>query len=114
MRANDIGGKYKMLAIRAAQIADFNEVQNFYNSIIDNMQNSRFKPGWEKGIYPTERFLNDAINNQELFIGALDGEFTSAMVINHEHAEGYEKAKWNIMATKEEIAIIYALGISPT
>jgi len=103
-----------MLVIRAARIAEFNEVRNFYDSVIDKMQDSEFKPGWEKGIYPTEKFLSDAINNQGLFVGTLNGKLVSAMVINHENAEGYEKAKWNIVATKEEVAIIHALGILPT
>lgn len=103
-----------MLVIRAAGIVEFNKVQAFYDSVIDKMQDSEFKPGWEKGVYPTEKFLTDAIKNQELFVGTLNGTLVSAMVINHEYTEGYEKAKWNIVATKEEVAIIHALGISPT
>lgn len=114
LRVDDLGGEYRMLVIRVARIEEFNEVRAFYDLVIDQMQDAEFKPGWEKGIYPTEEFLRDAINNQELYVGTLNGKCVSAMVINQENVEGYEKAKWNIVATNEEVSIIHALGILPT
>ena len=41
-----------MLNIRAAKRAEYEAVKDFYDSLIDSMENSPFHPGWEKGIYP--------------------------------------------------------------
>ena len=36
------------LQIRTAEPGDFLRVEEFYSSLIDEMQNAEFKPGWEK------------------------------------------------------------------
>lgn len=99
--------------IRVAVDEDFKAIMNFYYNLIDNMKNSTFKPGWEKDIYPSKKFIKDSIKHNEMFIGIIDNKIVSAMVINSDFANGYEKAKWSVKAEKDELTVIHALGISP-
>jgi len=71
-----------------------------------------YKPGWKKGVYPTEMFIQDSIKNAEMIIGVNDNHLISAMVMNHDYADGYENVKWQVNAKKDEIIVIHALGIS--
>lgn len=102
-----------MLEIRTAKEEEFEKVVSFYDAVIDGMQNAKSKPGWKKGIYPDEKFLNGAIERQELLIGILDGVITGAMVANHECADGYETIEWKTGAGPQEVTVIHALGVLP-
>ncbi len=103
-----------MLEIRMAKIEEYNKVREFYYLLIDMMKDKEYRPAWEKGIYPTEAFLKNAIEEQNLFIGIYNGEFVAAMVMNHDYTEGYEKVNWNVSAQKEEVTVIHILGILPS
>lgn len=93
---------------------EFKAIKDFYSQLIDMMENADYLPGWEKGIYPTDEFLQDSINNHELYAVEQNGVYVAAMVINHECNDGYNNVQWSIKASKDEVAIIHALGILPT
>lgn len=99
---------------RKAEIGDYNLVRSLYWNIIDNMQNSEFRPGWEKGVYPTDDFICLSIKNQELYLLEDDELPVGCMIMNHEVTDGYEKIKWAVEAAKEEVAVIHALGVLPS
>lgn len=100
------------MLIRTAKKEELEKVVLLYNSIIDGMQNEKYKPGWKKGIYPDEKFVKEAIEKNELYVGILDGEFVGAMVVNHEVAGAYETVEWKAAAKPGEVTVIHALGIS--
>lgn len=100
-----------MLKIRIAEIDEFNEVRAFYHSLIDALKDAEYKPAWEKGVYPADDYLKDALEKKELFVGTVDGNMAAAMVINHEYNESYDKVKWPMQAAKSEIMVIHALGV---
>lgn len=102
-----------MLNIRVATEKDFNSVRDFYYSLIDKMKNSKYKPGWEKDVYPTRKFLNESICNKELYVVEIKGEILSCMVVNHKYNEGYNGIKWSINVEDSEMLVIHALGVSP-
>lgn len=101
------------MLIRAAAMEEWEKVVSLYNSMIDGMQNEKYKPGWKKGIYPDEKFVQEAIEKQELYVGISDGAFVGAMVVNHEAAGAYESVEWKAAANPGEVAVIHALGIVP-
>lgn len=101
------------MIIRLAKKREFNEVRLFYHSLIDAMKDVKYKPGWEKDIYPSNEYLFESIVNHELYIGIIDEKIISAMIINHEYNESYSKVNWNIKADKDEIMVIHALGVHP-
>ena len=49
-----------VLEIRVAKAEEFGAVRAFYHSLIDDMQNSPYLPGWEKDIYPSNEYLREA------------------------------------------------------
>lgn len=102
------------MIIRVAKTDEFHKIMELYYDLIDSMQGVEYKPGWEKGVYPTENFIQDSIKSNELFVGVSDNNYISAMVMNHNCADGYENVRWQIDANRNETIIIHALGISST
>ena len=101
------------MEIRPALLCEYDAVAAFYDRLIDEMQSAVYKPGWEKGIYPTYAFLEESIRRQELYILLLEGEIAAAMVLNRACTDGYERIVWQIEAPPEEISVIHALGLRP-
>lgn len=101
-----------MLDIRLAKSDEYDKIIEFYYNLIDSMQNTEYKPKWKKGIYPTDQFIQESINDNNLFIGIINNNIVSAMVMNHDCNDGYESVKWQITAKQNEIIIIHTLGIS--
>ncbi len=89
-------------------------VMFFYHSLIDGMQNSLYKIGWKKDIYPSPEFIQNSIANEELYIGMENSEIIAAMILNHQYNDGYKKFHWQTNAKENEITVIHALGIHPT
>lgn len=102
-----------MLQIRAADSSDYSNVRDFYYSLIDAMEDAEYKPGWEKDIYPTQAFLIRSIENNELYIGEMDGQTVSCMVVNHEYNDGYKDIRWSVEAKDSALFVIHALGVNP-
>lgn len=100
-----------ILEIRKAKISEYEKVKAFYYNLIDMMQDAEYAPGWEKGIYPTDNYLKESIENEELFVGMLNGKIIAAMVINHNFNESYRKVNWPTEANPEETMIIHILGV---
>lgn len=101
------------LLIRQARSEEFDRVRDFYFKLIDDMQNCEYHPKWQKGVYPEEKNLKAAIECGELYIGLLDNEILSAMIVNHSCTDGYEAAAWPSDATGDEVAVIHTLGVMP-
>jgi len=102
-----------MLQIRAADSGDYSNVRDFYYSLIDAMEDAEYKPGWERDVYPTQAFLIRSIESNELYIGEMDGQIVSCMVVNHEYNDGYRDVQWSVEAKDSELFVIHALGVHP-
>ena len=102
-----------MLAIRKALENEFERVKKFYNELIDAMQDAVYKPGWQKGIYPSDAYLLESICRGELYLGELEGRIVAAMIVNHESNEGYHGVQWETEAKEDEVSLIHALGVNP-
>lgn len=103
-----------MLEIRKADEYEYKKIRKFYHSLIDMMENAEFHPGWEKEVYPSDVYLKESLANGELFVGVCGEEIVTAMILNHESNESYDKIDWPTPAAPEEIMIIHALGVLPT
>lgn len=102
-----------MEKIRLAAEPEFDAVRDFYWALIDEMQASPFAPGWEKGVYPSDDFLKEALRKNWLYVMEQDGRIASAMVLNRQCNEGYAGTEWRIDAEEDEVTVIHALGVSP-
>lgn len=101
------------LKIRVADEMDYENIINLYYDITDALKNATYSPGWERDIYPTQEFLRNSIKSDELYLGELDGQIVTSMVVNHEYNEGYKKVKWSIEVLDSELLVIHALGVHP-
>ena len=102
-----------MLEIRSAKDAEYEAVRAFYHSLIDDMQDSPYLPGWEKDIYPANDYLRDCLTRSELYIGEIKNEIAAAMVVNGDCNEGYAGVRWPSRAEPEEVRVIHILGVHP-
>ena len=96
-----------------AKSNDFTVVRDFYYQLIDEMQGLDYAPKWQKGVYPSDELISNAIHNQELYMIKNDNTCVAAMIMNHECNDGYSKVAWNVNGAKNEVNIIHALGILP-
>ncbi len=101
------------IRITKANPADFESVRSFYHTHIDQSQDSPFDIGWKKGIYPSDTYLREALASGELFVGIMDEQIISAMILDHHCNADYEKAQWTRLAKPEEVLVIHALGVLP-
>ena len=101
------------MEIRPAKENEYPAVRKFYHSLIDEMENTQFGPGWKKDIYPAPEFLLESIRKGELYIGTIDEVIVSCMVLNHECNEGYKTIKWSVEVEDAGVFIIHALGVTP-
>ena len=77
------------------------------------MENMRYKPGWEIGVYPDDTMLRSAIEKQTMYVGIVDGAIVSAMVLNNDCNESYAEVKWPVERPAEKVSVIHALGVDP-
>ncbi len=103
-----------MLEIRPARPEEYSAVRAFYHRLIDLMRDAAYKPGWEKGVYPADSQLRQAIDGQQLYVGELEGETACAMIMDRQCNEGYSGAPWLVEAHPEQVSVIHALGVLPT
>lgn len=69
-------------------------VRAFYDDLTDAMADAPYPPGWRKGVYPTQAFLDASIAHGELFLAELDGALVGCMVLNHAYNDGYAAVSW--------------------
>lgn len=92
---------------------DYVKIRDFYYALIDTMADAEYNPGWEKDIYPTQEYLINSIEEQELYVGEIDHEIVSCMIVNHKYNDGYKEVSWLVEAEDSELYVIHALGVDP-
>ncbi len=55
-------------------------VRAFYDDLTGAMADAPYPPGWRKGVYPTQAFLDASIVHGELFLAELDGVLAGCVV----------------------------------
>lgn len=100
------------LRIRKANPSDYINVRDFYYELTDAMEKTKYKPGWQKDIYPTQSFLISSIEKNELYVGEKEERLVACMIINHAYNEGYKEVCWATDAVDGEFLVIHALGVA--
>ncbi len=103
-----------MLYIRKATTNEHKAVVDFYYTLIDQMQEADYRAEWKKGVYPSEEYLKDAIEKEELFIGLADSKIVAGMIVNHTCHENYNNVNWAVKAETNEVMILHTLGVLPS
>lgn len=105
-----------MLQFQQADICDFEAIQQFYWDVIEDIHKNNTANenlGWEKGVYPSDDFLQTSLEKGELYT-LMDGSVLCACVIlNSECNEGYLGCPWGITCEPTEVLTPHALAVHP-
>ena len=86
------------MKFQKASETDFHIIQKFYWDVIDNIHRNNVNIenlGWEKGIYPSDKFIQ------------------SSVILNSEHNKGYDNCTWGIICDSGEVLTPHALAVNP-
>lgn len=100
-----------MLKIRKATKNDTNTVTKLYEELIDAIKDNEYTPQWEYGVYPKDENIISAIDDEELYVGEIDSEIVSSIVINHKPSKGYDQVKWKIDDDYENIYVVHLVAV---
>lgn len=100
-----------MLKIRKASINDADAVTKLYEELIDAIKDNEYTPQWEYGVYPKDENIITAIEDEELYVGEIDSEIVSSIVINHKPSKGYEQVKWKIDDEYDNIYVVHLVAV---
>lgn len=93
---------------------DINEIFNLYSDVINAVNKTDIKLGWNIDIYPSYEFVKGAVDKNEMVVLRQDEKIVAAAVINHNMNEEYNAIDWKIKAPMEKISTIHALATLPS
>ena len=100
-----------MMVISKAAREEYESVRNFYHSMIDALEGTKYHPKWQKDIYPAPEDLRASIEHGELYTGRVDGRIAAAMVLNGQCNPEYEDIVWTKSISRGEFMVIHMLGV---
>ena len=99
-----------------ARGADFCTIQKFYWDVIDNIHKNNVNNenlGWEKGIYPSDDFIQSSLIKGELYTLTEKNALRACVILNSEHNEGYDNCAWSITCDPDAVLTPHALAVNP-
>ena len=101
------------MEIRRAVKADIDCIEKIYERIHDNEEKGLTTIGWIRGVYPTKKTAEDALNREDLFVMAEDGQILASAVINQIQVEEYKDAAWKHNGNDNEVMVLHCLVVDP-
>ncbi|RAP53051.1 MAG: hypothetical protein BZ138_01905 [Methanosphaera sp. rholeuAM270] len=101
-----------MLEITKANITEISDVITHYKTVIEQIKDYDFTPGWEFGIHPTEEHIKKAIESGELYIVRIDSEIAGSLIIDNNSLEANDKIDWTYDLTDEETYFIHLVAVN--
>ncbi len=96
-----------------ASMPDKDEILDLYRYVIEEVNRSTVKLGWNIESYPDETFVRGEIERGEMCILRRDGRIIASAAVNHNVNPEYDDIDWEVKGPKEQIATIHALCVSP-
>lgn len=98
--------------IRSAEKNELDRVQDFYYSVIDQLEGSAYGPKWTKDVYPArEDFKNAVLENTMYVCENQNGKIYAAMVLNSKCDEAYAGIEWKVKAEPDQVYLIHLLCV---
>ena len=72
-----------------------------------------FLPEGDKGRFPSDEMVKNAIAEKDQFIGIEDGQIVAAYIMNHDCDEAYHTVRWLTDAEDKEMVVLHALRVLP-
>lgn len=76
-----------------AMETDFRAIQQLYWGVTDHIHENNTKNenlGWEKGVYPSDAYIQSSISNGELYILTENDALYACVILNSNQSKGYE------------------------
>lgn len=96
--------------------AEFYIIQKFYWDVIENIHRNNINNenlGWEKGVYPSDEFIQSSLSKGELYTLTEKDALYACVILNSEHNEGYDGCTWGIRCEPDEVLTPHALAVNP-
>ena len=101
------------MEIKQAEMCDFEPIMAFYKVMCNVLGDKDFLPNGNKGGFPSQDMVKDAINSGFQFIGVENNKIIAAYIMNHNCDRAYHTVQWHIDAAENEIVILHALRVLP-
>lgn len=92
---------------------DEKELWHFYREVIDTVNGTSVRLGWDINVYPDDEFIQRAIADREMCIIRDNGKIVAAAVVNHNVNAEYNDVNWDVKGPANRIATIHALAVAP-
>ena len=114
--------------IRKARAADIDAIEKIYEKILTEEEAGRASIGWQRGVYPTRKVAEDALEKGTLFVLVLEeageagcraaetaeaGRIAAAAKIDREIVPIYKECRWEYPAPDSEVMILHTLVVDP-
>ena len=101
------------MLIRCAEEKDFRELRQFSDRMCEVLREKDFLPEGDKGGFPSDEMVKNAIAEKDQFIGIEDGQIVAAYIMNHDCDEAYHTVRWLTDAEDKEMVVLHALRVLP-
>ena len=101
------------MKVRLATREDIAAVSAIYEAIHTVEEGREKTIGWIRGVYPTEKTAQDALEKGELYVMEREGRVVAAAKINQEQGEEYLDCPWQYEAAPEEVLVLHTLVVDP-
>lgn len=99
--------------VRKACESDIDAIEAIYERVHDVEEQGLSSVGWIRGVYPTRKTAEDALDRGDLFVMAEGEKVVAVAVINQIQVAEYADAEWEHGAASEEVMVLHALAVDP-
>lgn len=99
--------------VRKARESDIDAIEAIYERVHDVEEQGLSSVGWIRGVYPTRKTAEDALDRGDLFVMAEGEKVVAVAVINQIQVAEYADAEWEYDAAAEEVMVLHALAVDP-
>lgn len=101
-----------MFKIRKAIKEDTDEIIHLYKEVINQIKEYESNPGWIFGKYPKKEYIESLIKLDEVYVGLIENEIVSSIVVNHTPNKEDDKIEWNVQTDLENIYYIHLVAVN--
>lgn len=102
-----------MLTFRKANEKDIEKISEIYEDIHSLEEKGITSTGWIRGVYPTPKTAQTALERDDLFVLETENSVVGAAIINKLQVDSYKEGLWQYDAEDSEVMVLHTLVISP-
>lgn len=100
--------------IRQATFNDLELIEDTYNEHFRHEIEHGTFTVFKKGVYPTKKDAEKAINSGTLYVYEVDGNIAGSIIVDKVQPIEYEDIKWEQACTNDEVMVIHLLMVRPS